>query len=145
LSDLTPPSILPDEKSLIRAAQIWIEETPAPAFITLSGELGAGKSTFVRAVLRHMGFAGRVKSPTFSLLESYHFGDKCVHHMDLYRLTDPEELEFLGFRDLLADADYIFIEWPERGEGYLPRATHQIQIAYEGTGRTLQITHCHNT
>lgn len=129
-----------DELGLQRIARLWIEQTPPPATVFLSGELGVGKSTFVRSAIVHLGFSGAVKSPTFSLLESYNVSDRRIYHMDLYRLHDADELEFIGFRDLLVDADYLFIEWPERASDYLPAATSTIQIDYDRVGRKISLS-----
>jgi len=107
------------------------------ALIFLRGELGAGKTTLVRGFLHQRGHRGAVKSPTYTLIECYELPDGEVCHLDLYRLGDPEELEFLGFRDLLARPVTCLIEWPEMGEGYLPRPDIDLHIEYEGTTRRL--------
>lgn len=108
--------------------------------VHLDGELGAGKTTLVRGVLRGLGHAGSVRSPTYTLVEPYELAGRHVYHLDLYRLADPEELEWIGIRDLL-DADSLaLIEWPERGAGVLPAADLEIAIAYFGTGRSVTLT-----
>ena len=108
--------------------------------VFLSGDLAAGKTTLVRGYLRALGHAGVVKSPTFTLVESYALADRSVHHFDLYRLADPEELAYLGFDDYLRpDADCL-IEWPECGAGELPEPDLRIAIAFEGeAGRTVSV------
>lgn len=98
------------------------------ALVFLNGDLGAGKTTLVRAALRAMGHQGAVKSPTYNIVEPYLIGTKPVYHFDLYRIFDPEELEALGMRDYLAQKALIFIEWPSRGAGVLPAADLTIQI-----------------
>jgi len=103
--------------------------------IMLSGELGAGKTTLVRGMLRGLGFEGRVKSPSYGLVESYKAGDLDIHHLDLYRLGDPEELDFIGIEDLVGRASMLLVEWPERGRGRLPDASARIRIEDSGTGR----------
>lgn len=105
--------------------------------IYLRGDLGAGKSTLARAYLHSRGYQGRVKSPTYTLIESYQLPDGPVHHLDLYRLQDPEELEFIGLRDLFVADAMILIEWPEKGMELLPEADLEIVIKPHGQGRIL--------
>ena len=90
------------------------------AVIYFHGELGAGKTTLVRAILRKLGIEGKVKSPTYTLVEPYHVGEMNLFHFDLYRLAHPEELEYLGVREFFGKRSITMIEWPEKGEGYLP-------------------------
>lgn len=106
--------------------------------IYLGGALGAGKTTLVRGGLRALGWAGSVKSPTYTLLESYEVAGKRLHHFDLYRLTDPAELEFIGLRDLLDGQAILLVEWAERGAGLLPAADVTVEILFQDHGRRLR-------
>lgn len=103
--------------------------------IHLEGDLGAGKTTFARALLRALGARERIKSPTYSLVESYRVGDLDAHHLDLYRIADASELEWLGLADLWTPAALVLIEWPERGAGALPRADLIVRIDHAGERR----------
>ena len=105
----------------------------------LSGDLGAGKTTLVRGMLRGLGFGGRVKSPSYGLVESYDLEPLTVHHLDLYRLSDPGELDFIGLEDLFDDNSVLLVEWPERAGGRLPPATVQLGIVLDGDARRILI------
>lgn len=102
------------------------------------GELGAGKTTLIRGILHGLGHRGAVKSPTYTLVESYPFAELTVHHFDLYRLKSAEELEFLGIRDYLGGHNLCLIEWAERGAGLLPAQDVDIQIERQETGRLVR-------
>lgn len=103
--------------------------------IFLSGELGAGKTTLVRGFMRAYGHAGAVKSPTYTLVEPYEYPDYNIYHFDLYRLSDPEEVEFLGVGDYFDAHNLCLIEWPEKGRGFLPQADLQLHLEMEKAGR----------
>ena len=103
--------------------------------VYLAGELGTGKTTLVRGFLRASGVIGTIRSPTFTLVEEYRIGAMTVGHYDLYRLSDPEELEFLGLRDHLAQGALCFFEWPERGSGVLPEPGIEIRLEHPEKGR----------
>ena len=107
--------------------------------IYLRGDLGAGKTTLVRGYLRALGYKEAVKSPTYTLVEPYEINNFSIAHLDLYRVVDPVELEYIGIEDVLRDVSLMFIEWPEKGEGYLPTANLIIELAILGGGRVAQI------
>jgi tRNA threonylcarbamoyladenosine biosynthesis protein TsaE len=113
---------------------------PAGGRIHLSGDLGAGKTAFVRALLRECGIKGRIKSPSYALLESYKVSNLYFYHFDFYRFSDPREWLDAGFRDLLRDDAVVLIEWPERAAGVLPPPDLDIALAYAGPGRDATLT-----
>lgn len=109
------------------------------ACVGLDGELGAGKTTLVRGLLRGLGYKGPVTSPTYTLMEEYSTAAGLVIHLDLYRLSDPGELEFLGLRDRLSEAPLLLLEWGERGGDLVPRSDLEVRIDYQGTSRLVTL------
>jgi len=108
--------------------------------IYLIGELGVGKTTLVRGLLRGRGHRGPVRSPTYTLVEPYELPPLTLYHLDLYRLADAEELEWIGIRDLLHVGSVALVEWPERGRGVLPAADLSVAIRYKEPGRWVTLT-----
>ena len=129
-----------DEPSMQKIAARLASCLTAPLLLTFKGDLGTGKTTFIRAMLRALGITGSIKSPTFSLLESYTYQHWSIHHVDLYRLQDELELEYLGFRDFLSDDAICCIEWPERASFCLEMADISCSFSMKGSGRRLE---CH--
>jgi len=108
--------------------------------VYLCGELGAGKTTLSRGILRGMGYTGAVKSPTFTLVEPYEMGERAAYHFDLYRLEDPEELEYLGIDEYLESGHLCLLEWPEKGVGHIPPSDLTIELGVLAEGRSLVVS-----
>ena len=128
-----------DEAELVALARRFAVLLEAGGVIHLHGDLGAGKTTFARALLSELGVGARIKSPTYSLIESYEVKGLLIHHLDLYRIAAPDELEFLGLSDLAAGRFLLLAEWPERGGDALPPPDLVVHLAHAGTKRRLQL------
>lgn len=107
--------------------------------ITLSGELGSGKTTLARGIMRGLGYTGKVKSPTYTLVELYELSRLNLYHFDLYRFNNPQELMDAGFRDNFDGGNICLVEWPERAAGLLPQADLEISLVVESSGRRLAV------
>jgi len=126
---------LPDEDATLALGASLAPLVEPGLVIALSGDLGAGKTTLVRGLLRALGHAGRVKSPTYSLVELYDFSRLNLYHFDFYRFHDPREWIDAGFRDIFSGRNACLLEWPERAAGLLPPIDLTIRLAIEGNGR----------
>jgi tRNA threonylcarbamoyladenosine biosynthesis protein TsaE len=107
--------------------------------VYLRGELGAGKTTLARGILRAMGYAGRVKSPSFALVEPYNLSRLYLYHFDFYRFNDPREVDEAGFREYFSSDSVCLVEWPEKAAGKLPPADLDIVLRVSGSGRQVEI------
>lgn len=128
---------LPDAHATDVLGHALAATRPQPAVVHLHGDLGAGKSTLARALLRALGVTGTVRSPTYTLVERYPVDGGEAWHLDLYRIGDPGELDFLGLDE--GGAVLWLIEWPERGRGATPVADLDIRLAIHGTGRSAEL------
>ncbi len=111
---------LKDEAETLSLGKELLPRLKPGMLVFLEGNLGAGKTTFVRGILRAYGYEGAVKSPTYTIVEEYILNGIPIYHFDLYRLADPEELEWMGIADYLSKEAICFMEWPQKGEGFLP-------------------------
>ncbi len=130
---------LQDEEAQVAFGEALGQALAGQGRVYLSGDLGAGKTTLTRGILRAHGHRGAVKSPTYTLVEPYELGEWRLYHFDLYRLGDPEELEFIGARDLFEEDCLCLVEWPSRGEGWLPSPTLEIHLRLVEPGREAEL------
>ncbi|MAM57865.1 MAG: tRNA (adenosine(37)-N6)-threonylcarbamoyltransferase complex ATPase subunit type 1 TsaE [Salinicola sp.] len=129
------PITLNDEAAQVAFGEMLGQALAGRGQVHLIGDLGAGKTTLARGILRAYGHDGAVKSPTYTLVEPYETASARIFHFDLYRLGDPEELEFMGARDMLGSDALCLIEWPSRGAGWLPVPDLEIHLQLVSDGR----------
>lgn len=130
---------LDTENDLVRFAATLAANAPLGMIIYLSGELGAGKTTFTRGFIQAFGYSGKIKSPTYTLIEEYDVADKHIVHVDLYRLHDAEELSYVGFPHEIPAGSIVLIEWPERASSNLPAPDVIVTITHTATGREIEL------
>ncbi len=133
---------LPGEEPVTELAMSFAQALQLPLVIYLYGDLGAGKTTFARALIRALGHTGRVKSPSYGLLEPYTLGEINVLHLDLYRVDAADELEYLAIRDLFDLKSLLLVEWPEKGVGSLPNADLELRFDEKNDLRFVQCRAC---
>ncbi|QIV96587.1 tRNA threonylcarbamoyladenosine biosynthesis protein TsaE [Allofrancisella inopinata] len=132
--------IVSNEGQMLSLAAEYSKSLQPGKIIFLHGDLGAGKTTFVKGILKALGYKGNVKSPTYTLVESYEFNDFNIYHFDLYRISDPEELEWVGIRDYFNEKSICFIEWPDKGKDFLPKPSSNIYIRHLVERREVEIS-----
>ncbi len=132
---------LPDEAATLRLGAVLAQEMPPSAVVYLEGDLGAGKTTLVRGLLRKVGVGGTAKSPTYTLVEPYVVSGLNLYHFDFYRFSHPEEFLDAGLDEYFADAatSVCLVEWPDRAQPYLPPADLRVRLVLDGAGRRAHI------
>lgn len=140
LIDLKSPIFIENESAMEALGARVAATVQLGCVIFLKGDLGAGKTTFVRGFLRGLGYEGIVKSPTYTLVEEYSVAGKIIYHFDLYRISDPESLEFIGIREYFRPDSIALVEWPEQGVGFLPAADVVLDIEILDNGRKVWVS-----
>lgn len=130
---------LNDESDTLQLGRQLAEQLRAGGVVYLQGDLGAGKTTLSRGIVQALGHSGAVKSPTYTLVEPYEVSGLRVFHFDLYRLADPEELEFIGIRDYFDAGTVCLIEWPDKGGDMIPQPDLILSLEKEGSGRQVRL------
>lgn len=130
---------LPDEAATLALGACLGRALAAGSSVWLQGDLGAGKTTLTRGILRELGFAGRVKSPTYTLVELYELSRFNLYHFDLYRFTDPDEWEDAGFRDFFNAGSVCLVEWPEKAGAKLPQPDLRLRFDIVDEGRNVYL------
>ncbi len=136
---MTSATALADPAATDRLGQQLASALPESAVVFLRGELGAGKTSLARALLRGLGVQGPIKSPTYTLIERYRLNEGEAVHLDLYRIAETSELEFLGLQDLMQDVRLWLVEWPDHGLGALPPPDLEIALSVAGAGREIRL------
>ncbi|EWH08714.1 hypothetical protein DS2_16219 [Catenovulum agarivorans DS-2] len=130
---------LVDADATVALGKRLAELLTAPCVVYLVGDLGAGKTTFSRGLIQGFGYQGNVKSPTYTLVEPYELANVSIYHFDLYRLADPQELEFIGIEEYFNQSSICLVEWPDKGQGWLASADIQINIEHNNEQRSATI------
>lgn len=135
MTALFQPRLLADEAATLAYGAEFAALNLRSELVFLHGDLGAGKTTFVRGYLRALGHRGAVKSPTYTLLETYALGELAIYHFDFYRIFDPRELDYMGLDELLAEPAVKLVEWPSKAGAKLPSPAIDVHLTVAGRGR----------